>query len=49
MILTLGILTIRNQADYIRNGSAKAVMSLGKADSDSLWRAVETRELSCSL
>jgi autophagy-related protein 5 len=31
------------EADYIRNGTARTVMSLGKDDSDSLWRAVQTR------
>lgn len=31
------------EADYIRNGSAKTVMSMSKEDSDNLWRAVETR------
>lgn len=32
------------EADFIRNGSAKTVMSMSKEDSDSLWRAVQTRE-----
>ena len=32
------------EADFIRNGSARAVMSLGKDDSTALWRAVRTRE-----
>lgn len=32
------------EADFIRNGSAKTVMSMSKDDSDNLWRAVETRE-----
>lgn len=32
------------EADYIRNGSAKTVMSMSKDDSDSLWRAVQTRK-----
>ncbi len=31
------------EADYIRNGTARTVMSLGKDDSDNLWRAVQTR------
>jgi autophagy-related protein 5 len=31
------------EADFIRNGTARAVMSLGKADSDNLWHAVQTR------
>jgi len=34
------------EADFIRNGSAKTVMSLSKNDSDALWKAVETR-MSC--
>ena len=33
------------EADFIRNGSAKTVMSMSKEDSDNLWRAVETRRL----
>lgn len=32
------------EADFIRNGSAKTVMSMSKDDSDTLWRAVQTRE-----
>ncbi|KAF4550215.1 Autophagy protein 5-like protein [Elsinoe fawcettii] len=33
------------ESDFIRNGSAKAVMSLSKQDSSSLWKAVETHDL----
>ncbi|PNS18965.1 Autophagy protein 5 [Sphaceloma murrayae] len=33
------------EADFIRNGSAKAVMSLSKQDSGSLWKAVDTHDL----
>ena len=32
------------EADFIRNGTARTVMSLSKDDSDNLWRAVETRK-----
>lgn len=32
------------EADFIRNGSAKTFMSLSKNDSDTLWKAVESRE-----
>ena len=32
------------EADFIRNGTGRTVMSLSKDDSDSLWRAVRTRE-----
>lgn len=32
------------EADYIRNGNARTVMSLSKEDSDSLWTAVQTRK-----
>lgn len=32
------------EADFIRNGSAKTVMSMSKEDSDNLWRAVQIRE-----
>lgn len=32
------------EADYLRNGTARTVMSMGKEDSDNLWRAVQTRE-----
>ena len=33
------------EADFIRNGSARTVMSLSKDDSDNLWKAVQTREI----
>ena len=32
------------EADFIRNGTARTVMSLSKEDSDNLWRAVQTCE-----
>lgn len=32
------------EADFIRNGTARTVMSLSKGDSDDLWRAVQTRK-----
>lgn len=31
------------EADFIRNGTARTVMSLSKEDSDNLWHAVQTR------
>lgn len=31
------------EADFIRNGTARTVMSLGKEDSDNLWIAVQNR------
>lgn len=34
------------EADYIRNGTARTVMSLSKEDSDNLWRSVQTCESS---
>lgn len=34
------------EADHLRNGTAKAIMSLSEADSTSLWRSVETQNLS---
>lgn len=33
------------EADFIRNGTARTVMSLSKEDSDNLWLAVQTREI----
>ncbi|KAF2725488.1 autophagy protein 5 [Polychaeton citri CBS 116435] len=33
------------EADFIRNGTARAVMSLSKDDSDSLWDAVKTHNM----
>lgn len=33
------------EADFIRNGTARTVMSLSKEDSDNLWHSVQTREL----
>ncbi len=32
------------EADFIRNGTARTVMSLSKQDSDSLWQAVQRRK-----
>lgn len=32
------------EADFVRNGSARTVMSLSKDDSDRLWKAVQTRK-----
>lgn len=32
------------EADFIRNGTAKGIMSLSKDDSTQLWRAVEERK-----
>lgn len=32
------------EADYIRNGTARTVMSLSKEDSDNLWRSVQARK-----
>jgi autophagy-related protein 5 len=34
------------EADYIRNGTARTVMSMSKEDSDNLWQAVKTRKTS---
>lgn len=31
------------EADFIRNGTARAVMSLSKQDSDQLWKSVQSR------
>ena len=33
------------EADYIRNGTARTVMSMSKEDSDNLWLSVQRREL----
>lgn len=35
------------EADFIRNGTARTVMSLSKEDSDNLWLAVQTRKYLC--
>lgn len=32
------------EADFIRNGTARTVMSMSKEDSDNIWQAVKTRE-----
>jgi autophagy-related protein 5 len=32
------------EADFIRNGNARTVMSLSKEDSDNLWQAVQNRK-----
>jgi autophagy-related protein 5 len=34
------------EADFIRNGSARIVMSMSKEDSDNLWLSVQSRMLS---
>lgn len=31
------------EADYVRNGTARTVMSMSKEDSDNFWHAVQTR------
>lgn len=31
------------EADFLRNGTAKEIMSLSKSDSTQLWKAVEDR------
>ena len=33
------------EADFLRNGTAKGIMSLSKEDSTALWNAVQEREL----
>ena len=33
----------RIQADFLRNGTAKGIMSLSKEDSTKLWKAVQDR------
>lgn len=35
------------EADYVRNGSARTVMSLSKEDSDNLWLSVQKRKSRC--
>ncbi|MCJ1412914.1 autophagy protein 5 [Ptychographa xylographoides] len=35
------------EADFLRNGTAKEIMSLSKNDSTQLWKAVEYRKLTC--
>ena len=36
------------EADFLRNGTAKGIMSLSKEDSTQLWHAVQERMLSLS-
>jgi autophagy-related protein 5 len=36
-------LNVNHQADFLRNGSGKVVMSLSKDDSTQLWEAVQNR------
>jgi hypothetical protein len=36
------------EADFLRNGSAKAIMSLSKDDSTQLWTAVQNSELNAT-
>lgn len=33
------------EADFLRNGTAKEIMSLSKSDSTQLWKAVQDRML----
>lgn len=35
------------EADFLRNGTAKGIMSLSKEDSSGLWKAVENGESPC--
>lgn len=37
------------EADFVRNGTARTVMSLSKEDSDNLWQAVESRASAAGL
>lgn len=37
------------EADFLRNGTAKGIMSLSKDDSTQLWKAVQDRMISKSL
>jgi autophagy-related protein 5 len=44
MVMNDAFINSVKEADFLRNGTAKAIMSLSKEDSSNLWRAVEEGE-----
>lgn len=47
MVMNDAFINSVKEADFLRNGTAKGIMSLSKEDSSGLWRAVEEGESSC--
>lgn len=45
MVMNDAFINSVKEADFLRNGTAKGIMSLSKEDSSGLWRAVEDGEL----
>ena len=46
MVMNDAFINSVKEADFLRNGTAKGIMSLSKEDSSGLWKAVEDGELS---
>lgn len=44
MVMNDAFINSVKEADFLRNGTAKGIMSLSKEDSSGLWKAVEERE-----
>lgn len=44
MVMTDAFINSVKEADFLRNGTAKGIMSLSKEDSSGLWKAVEHGE-----
>jgi autophagy-related protein 5 len=45
MVMNDAFINSVKEADFLRNGTAKGIMSLSKEDSSGLWKAVENGEL----
>ena len=41
MVMNDAFINSVKEADFLRNGTAKGIMSLSKEDSSGLWKAVE--------
>lgn len=48
MVMNDAFINSVKEADFLRNGTAKGIMSLSKEDSSGLWKAVEKGEQFCS-
>lgn len=48
MVMNDAFINSVKEADFLRNGTAKGIMSLSKEDSSGLWKAVENGNISTS-
>jgi autophagy-related protein 5 len=49
MVMNDAFINSVKEADFLRNGTAKGIMTLSKEDSSGLWKAVENGKLSIPL